>query len=117
MRICEDVELFPYKMLKYVLPHADVIVASYPFVFMPQILAKLIDWIGTSLHKTIIVVDETHNLPDYLHDVQTFKYSHAALNLTEKEARNNRDSEVYDGLMVTDIVVVVRKIMGHVVKE
>ena len=59
-------------MLKYALPHADVIAASYPFVFMPQILARLIDWIGIPLHRTVIVVDEAHNLPDYLRDVQTF---------------------------------------------
>ena len=116
-RMCEDAELCPYEMLKYALPHADVIAASYPFVFMPQILARLIDWIGIPLHRTVIVVDEAHNLPDYLRDVQTFEYSRAALDLAEKEARENGDNEVHEGLTVTDIIGVLREILGYAVKE
>ena len=116
-RLCEEAELCPYEMLKYALPHADVIAASYPFVFMPQILARLVDWIGIPLHRTVIVVDEAHNLPDYLRDVQTFEYSRAALDLAEKEARENGDSEVHEGLTVTDIVGVLREVLGYSVKE
>ena len=116
-RLCEEAELCPYEMLKYALPHADVIAASYPFVFMPQILARLVDWIGVPLHRTVIVVDEAHNLPDYLRDVQTFEYSRAALDLAEKEARENGDSEVHEGLTVTDIVGVLREVLGYAVKE
>ena len=116
-RLCEEAELCPYEMLKYALPHADVIAASYPFVFMPQILARLVDWIGIPLHRTVIVVDEAHNLPDYLRDVQTFEYSRAALDLAEKEARENGDSEVHEGLTVTDIVGVLREVLGYAVKE
>ncbi|TQS78709.1 MAG: hypothetical protein A3205_09290 [Methanomassiliicoccales archaeon Mx-03] len=116
-RMCEEAELCPYEMLKYALPHADVIAASYPFVFMPQILARLVDWIGIPLHRTVIVVDEAHNLPDYLRDVQTFEYSRAALDLAEKEARENGDSEVHEGLTVTDIVGVLREVLGYAVRE
>lgn len=116
-RLCEEAELCPYEMLKYALPHADVIAASYPFVFMPQILARLVDWIGIPLHRTVIVVDEAHNLPDYLRDVQTFEYSRAALDLAEKEARENGDSEVHEGLTVTDIAGVLREVLGYAVKE
>lgn len=116
-RMCEDAELCPYELLKYALPHADVIAASYPFVFLPQVLGRLEEWTGTPLHRMVIVVDEAHNLPDYLRDVQTFEYSSRALDLAEKEARDNGDSEVHDGLTVTDITAVLREIMGHAVKE
>ena len=116
-RMCEDAELCPYELLKYALPHADVIAASYPFVFLPQVLGRLEEWTGTPLHRMVIVVDEAHNLPDYLRDVQTFEYSSRALDLAEKEARDNGDSEVHDGLTVTDIIAVLREIMGHAVKE
>ena len=116
-RMCEDAELCPYELLKYALPHADVIAASYPFVFLPQVLGRLEEWTGTPLHRMVVVVDEAHNLPDYLRDVQTFEYSSRALDLAEKEARDNGDSEVHDGLTVTDIIAVLREIMGHAVKE
>ena len=116
-RMCEDAELCPYELLKYALPHADVIAASYPFVFLPQVLGRLEEWTGTPLHRMVVVVDEAHNLPDYLRDVQTFEYSSRALDLAEKEARDNGDSEVHDGLTVTDIIAVLREIMSHAVKE
>ena len=116
-RMCEDAELCPYEMLKYALPHADVIAASYPFVFAPPILARLVDWIGIPLHRTIIVVDEAHNLPDYLREVQTFEYSRHALDLAEKEAREWGDCEVHEGLTVTDIVGVLREVLGYAVRE
>ena len=116
-RMCEDAELCPYEMMKYALPHADVIAASYPFVFVPPILARLVDWIGIPLHRTIIVVDEAHNLPDYLREVQTFEYSRHALDLAEKEAREWGDCEVHEGLTVTDIVGVLREVLGYAVRE
>ena len=116
-RMCEDAELCPYEMMKYALPHADVIAASYPFVFVPPILARLVDWIGIPLHRTVIVVDEAHNLPDYLREVQTFEYSRHALDLAEKEAREWGDCEVHEGLTVTDIVGVLRDVLGYAVRE
>ena len=116
-RMCEDAELCPYEMLKYALPHADVIAASYPFVFMPQVLSRFTEWIGIPLHRTVIVVDEAHNLPDYLREVQTFEYSRAAMDMAEKEARENGDDEIHEGLTVTDIVGVLREILGFAVKE
>ena len=116
-RMCEDAELCPYEMMKYALPHADVIAASYPFVFVPPILARLVDWIGIPLHRTVIVVDEAHNLPDYLREVQTFEYSRHALDLAEKEAREWGDCEVHEGLTVTDIVGVLREVLGYAVRE
>ena len=116
-RMCEDAELCPYEMMKYALPHADVIAASYPFVFVPPILARLVDWIGIPLHRTVVVVDEAHNLPDYLREVQTFEYSRHALDLAEKEAREWGDCEVHEGLTVTDIVGVLREVLGYAVRE
>ena len=115
--MCEEAELCPYELLKYALPHADVVAASYPFVFLPQVLGRLEEWTGTPLHRMVLVVDEAHNLPDYLRDVQTFEYSRRALDLAEKEARENGDGEVHDGLTVTDIVGVMREVLGTAVRE
>lgn len=116
-RMCEEAEVCPYELLKLILPHADVVAASYPFVFLPQVLGRLEEWTGTPLHRMVLVVDEAHNLPDYLRDVQTFEYSRAAMDLAEREARDNGDPEVHDGLTVTDIVGVLREILGHAVRE
>lgn len=115
--MCEDAGLCPYELMKYALPKADVIAAPYPFVFMPQVLERFIGWMGVPLSKTIVIVDEAHNLPDYLRDVQTYEYSLRAMDLAEKEARDNKDPEVHDGITVTAVVSVLRDILEMSVRE
>lgn len=114
---CEDAGLCPYEMMKYALPKADVIAAPYPFVFMPQVLDRFIEWTGVPLSKMIIIVDEAHNLPDYLRDVLTYEYSLKAMELADKEAFDHGNPEVHEGLTVSDIVSVMREILGMAVKE
>ena len=116
-RMCEASGLCPYELVKYALPKADVIAVPYPFVFMPQVLDRFVQWIGVPLSQTVMIVDEAHNLPDYLRDVQTYEYSLRAMDLAEKEAREHGDPEVHEGLTVTDVVSVLREVLGHAVKE
>lgn len=116
-RMCEDAGLCPYELLKYALPKADIVAVPYPFVFMPQVLDRFIQWIGVPLSRTIIIVDEAHNLPDYLREVQTFEYSSRAMELAEKEANDNGNPMVHDGLTVIDVASVLREILDYAVKE
>lgn len=108
---CEDGELCPYELMKHALPEADVIVAPYPFIFMPPVLHHFIEWAGAPLRSMIAVVDEAHNLPDYLREVMTAEYSLNALALAEREAREMGDPEVAEGLTVTDFTGVVHDII------
>ncbi len=116
-KMCEDAGLCPYELLKYAIPHADVIAVPYPFVFMPHVLDRFVEWMGTPLANTVMIIDEAHNLPDYLRDVQTYEYSLAAIDLTEKEAKEHGDFDVHEGIMVTDIAGVLREILEHAVRE
>lgn len=116
-RMCEDAGLCPYELLKYALPKADVIAVPYPFVFMPQVLDRFIQWIGVPLSQTLIIVDEAHNLPDYLREVQTFEYSYRAMELTEKEATDNGNPMVHEGLSVMDVAAVLKEILEYAVRE
>ncbi len=114
---CEAAGLCPYELLKRLLPSADVIAASYPFVFMPPILARHEEWTGVPLERMLVVVDEAHNLPDYLRDVQTYEYSSRAIDLVEKEAREFGDIEVQDGLKVSDVSAVLREVLAAAERE
>ena len=108
---CEKRDLCPYELMKHALPEADVIVAPYPFVFMPAVLRHFIEWAGVPLSSMIAVVDEAHNLPDYLREVMTAEYGLNALALAEKEAREWGDPEVAEGFTVTDLTGVFRDII------
>ncbi len=116
-RLCEDAGVCPFELTKMVLPQADVVAASYPFMFVPPILEKLVEWTGTPLHRMVVIVDEAHNLPDYLRETMTYEYSFGAMALAEKEARDNGDQEVQDGLLVTDIVDALRASLATAVTE
>ncbi|MBQ8179392.1 MAG: ATP-dependent DNA helicase [Candidatus Methanomethylophilaceae archaeon] len=116
-RMCEDAGLCPYEMVKYALPHANIIAVPYPFVFMPHVLDRFIEWIGVPLDHTVMVVDEAHNLPDYLRDVQTYEYSRAAMALTEREAREHGDPEVHEGITVSDVAAVLMEVLAFAERE
>ncbi len=115
--MCEAEELCPYELMKLLLPHADVIAAPYPFVFMPMVLDRFVEWTGVPLSQMILIVDEAHNLPDYLRDVQTFEYSEHAMDLAAKEAKDHGDFELNEGITVTDLVAVLKEILAAAQKE
>lgn len=115
--MCEDAGLCPYELMKLILPYADVIAVPYPFVFMPMVLDRFVEWMGVPLSRTILIVDEAHNLPDYLRDVQTFEYSEHAMDLAAKEAKDHGDFDLHEGITVTDLVAVMKEILAHAEKE
>ena len=107
----------PYEMLKLLMPGADVVAVPYPFVFVPQIFDRFVSWLGVPPSRMIVVVDEAHNLPDYLREVQTYEYSLVAMDLAEKEAMEHGDPEVHEGLTVSDFVSVLRETLYLAVRE
>ena len=116
-RMCEDAGVCPYELMKLILPYADVIAVPYPFVFMPMVLDRFVDWMGVPLSRTILIVDEAHNLPDYLRDVQTFEYGERAMDLAAKEAKEHGDFVLQEGITVTDLVAVMKEILAAAQRE
>ena len=114
---CEAEGVCPYEMTKHLLPHAEVVAAAYPFVFIPQVLSMFEDWTGTSLDRMVVVVDEAHNLPDYLRELQTYEFSRRAMDLAEREALKEGDPEVGEGFRTTDISSVLKEILSAAEKE
>ena len=105
---CLGEGICPYETVKHLVKHADVVAAPYSFVFMPHILERFLEWAGTPLSGMAMIVDEAHNLPDYLREVMTLEYSSKAMSLVDKEAREWDDPEIHAGLSVTDITAVLR---------
>ena len=114
---CLDRGMCPYETVKLLLPHADVIVAPYPFIFVPFIRDRFMDWIGRPISEVVMVVDEAHNLPDYLRDVMTVEYTSAAMDRAEKEAMDWNDPEIYSGIKATDVIAVLRECLRDAMKE
>ena len=115
--VCEGAGLCPYELLKHLLPRADVIAASYPFMFVPPILARFEEWVGVPVERMLVIADEAHNLPDYLREVQTYEYSRWSMDMAEKEAREFGDREIHQGITVSDVAAVLREILEATAKE
>lgn len=108
---CKELGLCSYELTKLLLPDADVIVAPYPFIFMQPVFTRFAEWAETPLSSMILVIDEAHNLPDYLREIMTSQYSLRALDLAEREAKEWGDPEVSDGFRITDLTGVMRAII------
>ena len=108
MEQCIEDGLCPYEMMKAAVPFADVVAAPYTFVVVPYIRHHFLDWMNCTIEDTIIIVDEAHNLPDYLRESFTSEYFVRSLSYVEKEAEVEGNPLVAIGVHVSDVVEAMR---------
>jgi len=114
---CLERDICPYETVKHLIRHADVVAAPYSFIFMPYIKERFLEWAGSPISEMVMIVDEAHNLPDYLREVMTWEYSSRAMALAEKEAADWNDPVIHAGLSVSDVVAVLRECMDEALAE
>ena len=115
--MCESAGVCPYELRKLLLPMADVIAVPYPFVFIPGACISFVSWMGIPLEETVMVVDEAHNLPDYLRESQTYGMTRGSLEKAEHEAVVNGDPYLEGETRVTHVISAVGKALSHALKE
>lgn len=76
-----------YEATKRLLPAAQVVVAPYIFAFDPGLRARLFDWWQTEPEQVVLVVDEAHNLPEFLRQLSSPRIGPESIKraLTESE--------------------------------
>ena len=102
IRYCERRKLCPYEINKILMREAKIIVVPYIYVFDLMIRNMLLDNISTSENDIILVVDEAHNLPDYIRDLYSTQLSIYMLNNCILEAEKYGDPTVLEKNTVTD---------------
>lgn len=96
LRVCKKKELCPYELVKSSLSGCKVIALSYLYVFDPVIRTAFLKNLNTDLQKTILVVDEAHNLPETAIDVSSSSLSLFVLKQAELEANKFGNKGVED---------------------
>lgn len=114
---CTGLGVCPYEMTKRIIPYADVISASYIFMFDPQIRSRFMSWLGVTEKETVLIVDEAHNLPDFLREGRTRKITDRALDLCLKEAKDYGNPDVGGGMRAVDVIMAVKGILAEAVGE
>ena len=94
---CKKNTVCPYEMNKLLIKEAIVIVVPYIYVFDKSIRIMLFGWLSISEDDILLVVDEAHNLPDYLRDLFSAQLSAWMLNSCVFEAEKVGDPSIANG--------------------
>ena len=93
-RICRKKGICPYELVKAALSDIKVVALSYLYVFDPVIRTMLLKNLDSQLQKTILIVDEAHNLPETAIDIASSSLSLFVLKQAEVEAKKYENKEV-----------------------
>lgn len=106
IKICVEEKLCPYEMATAMAKDSTVIVADYYYIFNPQIRDTFFKKTGKELEKSIVIIDEGHNLPFRLRDLMTQRLSTFILDRAIREAKKFGYQETQSNLeQIKDIIV------------
>jgi len=97
--MCADEKLCPYEMSVLLAKEARVVVADYYYVFHPNIRETFLKKTGKELGKSIIVVDEGHNLPSRARELLTSRISNFTFKRAIKEAKKFGYMDIIENLI------------------
>ena len=95
-KICRSKGFCPYELVKDSLEDVRVVALSYLYVFDPVIRTAFLKNLDVSLRKTILIIDEAHNLPETAVDIASSTLTLFALKQAEVEARQFRHRDIAD---------------------
>jgi DNA excision repair protein ERCC-2 len=85
---CQKKKICPYELNKMLVRDATIVVVPYIYVFNITIRNMLFDWLGMAEEDIILIVDEAHNLPDYIRDLFSSQLSVWMAKNCSNEAKN-----------------------------
>ncbi len=93
---CEKKQICPYEINKLLIRESTIVVCPYIYVFDLMIRNMLFDSLSVSEEDMILVVDEAHNLPDYIRELFSAELSLFMLNSCVFEAEKYGDPCIVD---------------------
>mgnify|MGYP006277425389 CR=1 FL=1 len=111
---CEQKMLCPYELNKKIVRDATVVVIPYIYIFDITIRNMLFDWLGIAEEDVLLIVDEAHNLPDYLRDLLSAQLSVWMLRNCSYEAKEYGNPSMADGRLT---IAAFCKTMEDIIRE
>ncbi len=109
---CRSKEMCPYEVNKKLVKKAKVVIAPYIYLFDPFLREKMAEWGFYSFDKSILIVDEAHNLPEYCRKIMSPRLSVNTLKMAMDEVEQylKGEEEITDFCTVMiDIISLMRK--------
>ena len=85
--VCSKYKLCPYEISALMAKDADVIITDYYYIFSPAIRDSFFKRIQKDVSKTIIIVDEGHNLASRVRELMTERLSSFMIKRAVNEAK------------------------------
>ncbi|MBN2566532.1 ATP-dependent DNA helicase [Candidatus Woesearchaeota archaeon] len=97
-RRCRAQGFCPYEVAMLVAAKARVVIADYYSVFHPRIRESFFSRCDKELPRSVVIVDEAHNLPGRIRDLATARLSSVMLRRAVQEAKRYGHAEAVAGL-------------------
>jgi DNA excision repair protein ERCC-2 len=103
--VCRRRGVCPYELVKAALADVKVVALSYLYVFDPVIRTAFLKNLDSQLQKTILIVDEAHNLPETAIDISSSSLSLFVIKQAELEAQKyeNKQIEAFANFLRSEI--------------
>ncbi len=98
--------LCPYELAILLSGKARVIISDYAYLFNPDIRTSFLTKINKTIDKLIVIIDEGHNLPNRLRDLQTYRLSTITLHRAMTEAAKHGLDDVHANLTEINAMLV-----------
>ena len=110
--VCRRKRVCPYELVKAALSDVKVVALSYLYVFDPVIRTAFLKNLESQLQKTILIVDEAHNLPETAIDISSSSLSLFVIKQAELEAKKygNKEIETFANFFRNEIDKITEKI-------
>jgi DNA excision repair protein ERCC-2 len=93
-KVCRRRGICPYELVKAALADVKVVALSYLYVFDPVIRTAFLKNLESQLQKTILIVDEAHNLPETAIDISSSSLSLFVIKQAALEAQRYENKQI-----------------------
>ncbi len=114
--LCANENLCPYELTKRLLPSARVVTAPYAFFFHPHVHRALLRWLNRAPGRIDLVIDEAHQLPEYLRDLTSVALPLSSVRRARAEL-TDRDFQLPDGPSASRFLDIVHAAIDELVQS
>lgn len=107
----------PYEALKSALYDADVAVAPYAYFLNRNVADRFLSHWGAARQDLIIIMDESHNIPDIARNIGSFKITMNALNRADKEAQDYGDQLLTRDIHASEFIEMIRSTIVAMIRD
>jgi DNA excision repair protein ERCC-2 len=107
----------PYELAKALCRDANLVVAPYVMFFHPKIRESLLNWLGVPMGSLDLILDEAHNLPEYLRELSSFHLLEETVMRAIREVESAGNIPVIGDLRARQLLEMVQETVAGLADE